>query len=229
MSEPGRLGVVPELWSFAFRKTEENIMKKPICQILVTFGIGLGSNAHADISFTISPGPAGTANVTINASGTTVATDDLFLIVGSPEIDSFLPDGAPQRGGFPGGGPIPDPPISLGGLLAGNYFYRDDDSSFNYNGVDSLLGFYFGFGGSLQGTLDLSELTGSYNLPLSQFSDFVLGSFEGLTPGTRANTLQDLGYISVTVIPEPSGILLLGVASLSLLLKRRRAGPTKST
>lgn len=185
-----------------------------VCFVLVT-------PAHADIIFTMTPGPGGTVDMNIQASGTVSASGHTWLLIGDPVADSFLVSGAAS---VVGGAPVPA--LTLDGVSAQNNFHRDDNGS-AFNGVQSLLGFFFGFGG-LSGTLDLSDLIGDYNLPGSVFADFVLGTHTGLVPGaSTSDHLQNLGNVTVIVraastVPEPGTLALLGFGIASLIATRRR-------
>lgn len=148
-------------------------------------------------------------SLTIDGSGLAPATQDNFLMVGTT-MDTFLPDGAPQR--YSGSVPsAPTPGLFLGGYAAQNNFYRDDSSG--ATGLDSILGFYFGEG-TLDGMVDLNDLDGVYDLPESIFSDFVPGTYHGVVSSPRSNALQGLGEVTVRVVPEPSVACLAGIGAI---------------
>ena len=179
-----------------------------------------GQVAQADIIYTLAEGAGGIVDMNIEASGTTTATADWFLLIGDATTDSFLLADTPQRNGT---APIPN--LSLGGCTAQNNFYRDDGATTNY-GVESLLGFFFG-GDCLNGLIDLTDLNGDYVLPSSIFSDFVIGTYTGLIAGITSFTLQGLGDITVVVegpasVPEPGTLALLGIGLFGMGLSRRK-------
>jgi len=177
------------------------------------------SPSHGALYLQLSPAPNGGVNLFIEASGFITATQDNFLLIGSID-DTFLPDKAPQR--YSGLVPsAPTPNLTLGGVVALNNFYRDGSGA-SPPGLSSLLGFYFGEG-TLDGVLDLSDLNGTYFLPESRFSDFVVGTYTGLRTGVSPNTLQGIENITLRVIPEPSHYaLILGLGLLGLIAARRK-------
>jgi hypothetical protein len=178
----------------------------------------LATPANAAISMVISPGASGTANITIVASGTATGTEDDYLVVASPFADTFLPDGTSSvQGG------APSPTLTLGSANAFFFFYRDDNATGEFVGgsAQSLIGFFFGRD-RLDGSLDLSDLNGTYNLPSSNFGDFNIGSFTGLTTLPRTGLLQGLGEISLQVIPEPNLTLLIAISGCAFIGRRSR-------
>lgn len=183
---------------------------------------GYASTCQASIVFTLTQATGGLVNMNIAATGTVDATNDIWLLVGSATSDTFLPSGSPAHSGA---GPVPG--LAFGGCTASNNFYRDDNG---FNGVQSLLGFYFGAGGcQLNGLLNLADLNGDYVLPGSSYAAFVAGTYTSLISGTNNLTLQGLGDITLVVgtqtrVPEPA---TLALAALGLLCagygSRRRA------
>ncbi|MFK7910604.1 MAG: PEP-CTERM sorting domain-containing protein, partial [Akkermansiaceae bacterium] len=44
----------------------------------------------------------------------------------------------------------------------------------------------------------------------------------GYISNTTVQSLRDIGFTVVTVVPEPSGIALLAISSIGLIFRRRR-------
>lgn len=172
--------------------------------LTLAMGAGFPKSARCDLFLTLTEGVGGTVDMTVVGVGTVTGVSDRFLAIGHPSMDSFLPNSAPSRVGT-----APVPPLMLGTASANNNFHRDDGGA--GNGVESLLGFEFGVG-ALNGDLDLSDLSGDYNLPGSVFSDFVPGTYTGLTSANGGAlgdfSLQGLGTVTVQVVPEPSAFPL---------------------
>jgi hypothetical protein len=110
----------------------------------------------------------------------------------------------------------PNDPLS-GVAIAASLRYFDyighvaDGTSANY-------GFAAGINGD--GVAD-GFVTGSFDLPAGDYSFFVGGA--NLASESPGPTWAPFGAtVSVTAIPEPSGALLIGMAGLGLVLRRRR-------
>lgn len=86
------------------------------------------------------------------------------------------------------------------------------------DGTSANYGFAAGINGD--GVAD-GFVTGTFNLPAGDYSIFLGGAnLAGENPGP---TWPAHGAnLTLTVVPEPSGVLLLGISGLGLVLRRRR-------
>ena len=197
-----------------------NYKSRSLRTILLAALLSLASVAQATIIFTMTPGAGGAVDMNIQASGSVTANSHTWLLIGDPTNDSFVNSGVVSSGNS-----APTPSMTLGPYTALNSFYRDDNGS-SLNGVQSLLGFFFGFN-DLNGVLDLSDLNGDYFLPDAVFSHFIAGTHTGLVAGaSTGDHLQNLGDVTVRVlasqIPAPASLFLLGAGVAGIGFARRK-------
>jgi hypothetical protein len=116
-----------------------------------------------------------------------------------------------------------DPTYNISGDPLSGVLYAASLKYFDYfgnvaDGTSANYGFAAGINGD--GVAD-GYVTGSFDLPAGDYSFFVGGA--NLASESPGPTWTSYGAtVSVTVIPEASGMLLLGISALGLVFRRRR-------
>ena len=178
--------------------------------------IFLCGSTEADITFTFSPSlESNNTILNIFGLGISDATTDSLLSVASNGEDTFIRSDTPNLADAASISPVitlADSPLSLD--------FLGDFNSGSRSSPESFVRFTFP---SLRGDVDLSDLTGEYELSGVPFSSFVPGSYRDLNRERNTRSLST-GTLNVEVvaIPEPSSLSLCAMSVLGYCTRRKR-------
>jgi len=125
-----------------------------------------------------------------------------------------------------------DNPINISGLLgAGIGTFQDISLSNVYDGGTEAEDFMFGPGGGLVGIMVPGTDPGAGTATANSISMVTgpdpFGTFANIPGGFDTNTIDftgsPVGTVRLTVVPEPSSALLMSLAGLGLISRRRRS------